>query len=120
MRRDALETFVREARLPPTRHGRGTGRVDSTDSVESTRLVVTVVACRRQPEKVHALGRPDDVASGRYEFLPEPLLVGAHRLVGTVYVCVCPRPAPVRNNMLNALSPDGCAKVTVVGGKEVQ
>ena len=30
--------------------------------------------------------------------------MGAHRLVGNVYVCVCPRPAPVRNNKLNALS----------------
>ena len=38
-------------------------------------LVVTVVACRRQPGKVHTLGLPDGVASVRNEFLPEPLLM---------------------------------------------
>ena len=37
------------------------------------RLVVTVVACRRQPEKVHALGRPDAIARLLIEFLLEPL-----------------------------------------------
>ena len=51
------------------------GRVDSADCVESTRLIGSVVPCRRQPWEVHAHERLEAVPSVRKKFLQCPLIV---------------------------------------------
>ena len=60
----------------------GPRRVDSDDVRPSTRPVGTVVRCRRQPEKVHARGRPGGISGAEMSSYRTPYVYRSARSVG--------------------------------------